>query len=170
MNTNLLTGPVDDGDDRGQTHSQQSAGRSSQSHSSQSEAPQSDFDGPPGGSRRSSRQSENRHRKRAQQPDHVPDRQALLAMLKKLLILTLSGAIQPASGNTALAMLRTLLHELNDTTRPGMGRGVDMRRLHDVLRQNPDMLDAIAPILSLEELRELTEDDSDDATDPDADS
>ncbi len=156
MSTMLIGGPVGNGDPKrddcaGGTQSQHDA------------APK-----PPDPNRNRHRRSGQGRREPPPQELHIPSRRAILATLTKLPQLVATGVLTPAQANSMRATLEILLNELRQDSHQTSGaKDGNVSQLRDVLRRNPELLNALAPLLSDHDLSQLIDDD--DTNDDDGD-
>jgi hypothetical protein len=102
-------------------------------------------------------------RKRSKPPpreSHIPTREEILETLNNLPALIATGFLTPAQANSMRGILKTMLDALpEDSPQAASDKQLDVPRLRNALRSHPDVLRAIAPLLSDARLRELSDDD-----------
>jgi hypothetical protein len=94
-------------------------------------------------------------------PHHIPSRLAIAATLARIPQLVAAGMISPAQANAMVTPLRVLLTALPDAS-PCQKSSMDTNSLRDIFREQPDLLHALAPLFSDEQLQELVDDPADD--------
>jgi hypothetical protein len=104
-------------------------------------------------------------RKRPQ--GRIPSQHEFLFLLTQLTALTGTGQITAAQNNAMRANVLVILSELRAGSQTAAAGGGDSSRLRDELRRNPDLLEALAPILTDAVLHDLTDDE--DGNDKDRD-
>jgi hypothetical protein len=97
------------------------------------------------------------HRRKKADANHLPSRNAILATLARLPQLVATGLMTPGQSNSIHGIMRTLLQNLPSAE--GASVPADTKAtLRDVLKDNPDLLHALAPMMSDDDLDDLVDD------------
>lgn len=147
-----MTNPAGDSDDRQQPGP--GAGQDGQANTA------SDGNN---GRRRGDEAGGSRKRRERPKDDQLPTRNEVLLAIKNLPSLVATGVITTAQSNAMLASLKTLLDNLDDGKEQASVPQGAMPSLLDAIRRNPDLLHVLERLLTDEQLRELADDDDDEA-------
>lgn len=93
----------------------------------------------------------------------IPSEDQCIAALFQIPPMMLTGMISTAQASVTKAVYDTILQNLRQPKANSGGTTMSAPRLIDVLRQNPSMLDALQPIFTREQFKEMKKQMSDES-------
>lgn len=85
----------------------------------------------------------------------IPNEEQLMAALFQLPPMMMTGMMSTAQASVSKAVYTAILQNLRQPKANSGGTTMSAPRLIDVLRQNPSMLDALEPIFTREQFKEM---------------